>query len=193
MIKVGLTGGIGSGKSVVARIFTILGVPVFNSDIQASVIILTNAEVKEQLITSFGKNVYKNNQLNKPLLRELIFSNDENRKLVNEIVHPQVRKSFKLFCEQHTNNPYIIQEAAILFESGAYKLQDKNITVFADMALRIKRIVERDGLTKQQVEQIISKQLTEEEKIKLSDSVITNNGTELVTDQVMTIHRALIA
>lgn len=192
MLRVGLTGGIGSGKSTVARVFEVLGIPIFNSDIQAAVIMHTNSKVKQGLVKEFGEDIYHAGILNKALLRKLIFNNEKNKNFVNNLVHPEVRKAYQLYTETHNNVPYVMQEAAILFESGAYKIQDKNITVVANRDIRIKRITERDGIDESMVKNIMNQQLPEEEKKKLSDFTIDNNGTMLVIPQVLTIHKQLL-
>ena len=195
MIKIGLTGGIGSGKTTVAKIFENLGVPVYYSDYWAKKLSNTNTEIIDGLKQEFGEKIYsKNKTLNKTLLSKIIFNDKSQLEKVNNIIHPIVRNHFDNWANEHkkTNQKYIIKEAAILFESGAYKQVDKIITVFTELNLRIERLQKRDNITKSKILKKIAAQMPEEEKIKLSNYIIYNNKNDLLLPQVLKIHETLV-
>lgn len=191
-LSIGLTGGIGSGKSLVADFFKLLGIPVYSSDWEAKNLMQTNSLIRDKLIVAFGEAVYfENGDLNRSELAKIIFKNEEALKKVNAIVHPQVRLHYQEWLLKHTEAPYVIQESAILFDTGLYKNFDKIITVTADEAIRINRVVNRDSCTKESVLERMSKQISENEKIAKSDFVIYNN-VELVIPQILSIHNELL-
>lgn len=185
-IIVGLTGGIGSGKSTVAHIFNKLGYPVYDSDSRAKALYSESQELKEAMIFAFGKEVYIQNQINRPYLAKLVFQDEEKLSILNKIVHPFVKKDF-LSWVKNQNSSLIIREAAILIESGAHKDCDKIITVEAPRDVRIKRVVQRDASSIKEVESRISKQLSDEERRRLSDYIIHNDGTTSIIYQVQEI------
>lgn len=185
MLKIGLTGGIGTGKSIVAKVFDLLNVPVYVSDIEAKRLMNENTEIKKQLIAEFGSDVYVNYQLNREYLAKQIFADKKALEKVNRIVHPVVRKDFEFWASQQTS-VYVIQESAILFDTGLYKNFDKIITVTAEQELRIKRVMERDAVDREQVEARMKNQISEEEKFKKSDFILYNN-TELLLPQILKI------
>jgi dephospho-CoA kinase len=185
MLKIGLTGGIGTGKSIVAKVFDLLNVPVYVSDIEAKRLMNENTEIKKQLIAEFGSDVYVNHQLNREYLAKQIFADKKALEKVNRIVHPVVRKDFEFWASQQTS-VYVIQESAILFDTGLYKNFDKIITVTAEQELRIKRVMERDAVDREQVEARMKNQISEEEKFKKSDFILYNN-TELLLPQILKI------
>lgn len=193
MLKVGLTGGIGSGKTFISNIFTNIGVKVYNADNSAKVLMMSNTELINKLIQEFGKDIYINGELNKKLLSSIIFNDEEKLKKVNSIVHPFVFADFAKWISNFKNQPYVIHEAAILFESGYNKQMDKTIAVIADKLIRINRIVERDKTTKAEVLARINNQVDDGDRIKLSDYIIYNNGNELLLPQVLQIHNQLLA
>ena len=195
MLVVGLTGGIGSGKTTVAKMFEDLDIAVYYSDIEAKKLMHTSKIIKRKLIKRFGDKVYLKGQLNKPFLANLIFTNKENLAYVNSIVHPKVNQHFKRWVkrqEQKSNCNYILQENAILFENGSAIFCDKVITVTAPLALKIERVMLRDNTTKKQVLERMSNQWTDEEKIKKSDFVINNIDLETTKEQVIKIHKDLV-
>jgi len=190
MLKIGITGGIGSGKSIVCEIFRQLGVPIYNADYEAKLLINNNLEIKRKLTDSFGFDIYtETGILNRPLLANIIFNDKQALKTVNSIVHPAVKQHFVSWAEQNKCAPYIIKEAAILFESGSYKQLDKIITVFAGEELRIQRVLQRDAGTREAVLARISKQMSEEEKINLANYIIYNDDNQLVIPQVLKLHQ----
>ncbi|MBA4409483.1 MAG: dephospho-CoA kinase [Bacteroidota bacterium] len=191
MIKVGITGGIGSGKSTVCKVFRVLGIPVFEADSTAKQLMNTDPSLREQLIQLFGTAVYLPNlTIDRKYLAGIVFSNASLLRKLNEIVHPAVRKSFNEWCLiQHS--PYVIHEAAILFESGFYKLMDKTIAVVTDETERIDRVVKRDYITVEMVRQRIKNQWNDEQRIKLADFVIGNNNNELIIPQIIEIDKKI--
>ncbi|MBN1251824.1 MAG: dephospho-CoA kinase [Bacteroidales bacterium] len=192
MIKVGLTGGIGSGKTFVSKIFKLLGAPVYNSDIEAKKLYTNNIIVKEKIISNFGSQIYfENGELNKQKLSEVIFSDKKSLQIINSIIHPAVKENFEMWLKT-VKFPYIIKEAAILFESGAYKYVDKIILVTAPEHKRIERVIKRDNLDEKSVKERINNQLNQSELRKRSDFEIINDEKEMVLDQIIKIHNILM-
>jgi len=192
MISVGLTGGIGSGKSTVAKVFEKLGIPVFYADKESKRILDENNEIKEKLSALFGPELYKSKKLDRGLLASKIFSNKEALEQVNAIVHPAVANRFSEWCKQQ-KSPYVLQEAAILFETGGYKRFAKNILVTAPKALRIARIKNRDNAETWEIEQRMKNQWDENHKIPLADFVILNDESEMLLPQILRIHENLLS
>ncbi len=192
MKVVGITGGIGSGKSIICLIFKSLGVPVYNADESVHSLYDRHPEITKRIGKEISENALdKNGKINRKNLAEIVFSNPDKLKILNGIVHPAVKEDFENWLSNHKNFPYVLKEAAILFESGAYKACDKIITVTSPIELRISRVRERDHKSRAETEQIISKQLDDAEKIKKSDFIIINDETQLVLPQVLKIHSAL--
>lgn len=191
MIKVGLTGGIGSGKSTVAKMFIDLGVPVYFSDDNAKRLMTTSKVVKRKLIKEFGEETFVNGVLNRPYLANIIFNNKAKLQAINAIVHPSVGNSFKRWVGKQKSN-YVIQENAILFESNKQGNFDIIITVTAPTDIRINRVVERDGVTKQQVLDRINNQLPDSEKIKQSNFTVENIALPETKEQVKAIHQKIL-
>ena len=193
MIKVGITGGIGSGKSTVCEVFKVLGIPVFEADQVARQLMNYDAKVRIQLINLFGSCVYLPDQtIDRKFLSGIVFNNPSLLADLNSIVHPAVRNAFDDWC-QNQQSPYVLQEAAILFESGFYKLMDKTIVVDTDEAERIQRVMKRDGTSEEQVRERIRNQWTDEQRIKLADFVINNNDNELIIPQIVEIDKKIRA
>lgn len=189
MIKIGITGGIGSGKTTVCKVFELLGVPVYYADIEAKQILDSNLEVRSNILNTFGNGVLNDEEkIDKKKLASLVFNNKENLEKLNSIVHPAVREHFENWLQQHSTQKYILKEAAILFESGSYKLVDKVIAVVAPLELKISRTMQRDKVTQAQVELRISNQLNDDEKIKRSQFVIHNDEQQLLIPQILNIH-----
>lgn len=172
---VGITGGIGSGKSTAAKFFEELGIPVYNSDTRAKLIQNENSEVKAKIIAAFGEEAYDENGLNKAYLSKQVFQDNEKLKVLNSIVHPAVFKDFEAWKIAQKAD-IIMKEAAILIESGSYKDCDLVISVMVDKEKRIARTMERDGLTREDILARINHQITDEERIAKSDVIIDNNG-----------------
>lgn len=181
MIKIGITGGIGSGKSVVATIFQLHDVPVYNADEETKKLNNTSPIIREKLTKHFGDNLYHNNELDKKRFANIIFSDTEKLKLANSIIHPEVLKHFTNWCAKHADNNFVALEAAILFESKFHKHLDKVVTVHAPLKLRVQRVSKRDNMPHEMVESRIKHQMPESEKIKMADYVIINdNQTSLI-------------
>ena len=193
MIKVGITGGIGSGKSLICKVFLCLGVPVYHADIEAKVLTNTDSGIRNQLTGLLGEDIYANGSLDRQKMAGLIFNNSGLLLNVNKIIHPRVAAHFQNWLEQHTKEPYIIQESAILFESNTYKFFDKIVTVTSPEEIRMKRVISREGMTVETVRSIMQNQMPEEEKISRSHHVIINDENKLVLPQVLKLHALLAA
>ena len=191
MIKVGLTGGLGSGKTTVAKVFETLGIPVFYADDVSKKITDTNAQVKEALVALFGTDLYYDGLLDRQKLAKLIFGDADAIKKVNAIIHPAVANAFTAWCAAQ-NSPYVLQEAAILFETGGYKRFDKMILVSAPEELRITRVRQRSGWSREEALQRMQNQWGESQKIPLADFVILNDGSKPLLPQIMAIHEDLL-
>jgi len=183
VLKIGLTGGIGSGKSLIGKILETLGYPVYYSDLAAKILVDTDPEIRNQLIKLVGTEVYIDGELNRPFLAQQIFTNDQLRIQVNQIIHPKVRSAFIDWCNSQTS-PYVFNEAAILFETGAYKTMDLNLLVTAPIEIRLQRVIERDKMTKEQVLERISKQWPDEQKQELANFTIVNDGIKPLIAQI---------
>lgn len=185
MIKLGITGGIGSGKSTVSQIFATLGIPVYIADIESKRLTDTSPVIKEKLITLFGPSLYPDNKLDKKKLASLIFNNKEYLEKVNAIIHPEVAKDFQNWVIKHKNHKIIVKEAAILFESGFNTFVDKTIMVYTPLEMRIERTMKRDNADRENVMNRIKNQMPDEEKAKLSDFVIVNDNSQSLIEQVL--------
>jgi dephospho-CoA kinase len=191
-IKVGITGGIGSGKSFVAKIFKTMGIPFYDADKEAKLIMTRSVIIREGLIQAFGEEVYfEDGSLNRKWLSAQVFNNPEKLELLNSIVHPVVIQDAVDWANTQTSC-YSLKEAALLFESGSYKTLDYTILVVAPEELRIERVMNRDGVSREEVLNRINKQMPEEEKRKLADFIIVNDGIQPLIPQLYEIHKQLI-
>ena len=190
MMVVGLTGGIGSGKSTIAKEFAALGIAVFNSDEQAKALIANNAQVKKRIIAAFGEEAYQNGEYNRAYIAQIVFNNSEKLAILNGIVHPALAKYFNQWAKKQTS-PYVLKEAAILFESGSYKDCDYIITVTAPEEVRIARVMARDHCTEAQVRARMAQQWSDAQRIALSNAVIENVDLESAKEQVKRINDEL--
>lgn len=191
MIRIGLTGNIGTGKSTVARIFEILGVPVYHADRRAREI-ANSDKVTEKIALSFGQQVFNSrNQVDRKALAKIVFADKNKLTMLNNLIHPLVEDDFSQWCKLHLDKKYIIQEAAILFESGFDCLFDANILVTAPEELCISRVMARDRVTKEMVFDRIRNQWPQEKKLELADYVIINDEITMVIPQVLDIHQEL--
>ena len=188
MLKIGLTGGIGSGKSTVAKIFETLGIPVYYADTEAKRLMNSSETLKKVIRQNFGEATYENDQLNRKYLAGIVFNNPEKLELLNALIHPVTINDAEQWMQQQSA-PYSIKEAALLFESGATENLDFIVGVYAPQALRIKRVMKRDGLTTDEIMKRINRQVNEEMKMKLCDFVITNDEQELLIPQVLKLHQ----
>ncbi len=191
MTVVGLTGGIGSGKTTVAKAFKALGVPVYIADEEAKKLMLKSKVIKRKLIQLFGDKAYVNNALNKPFIADIIFNDNSYLEKMNAIVHPRVAKHFTKWALKQ-DAPYVIKEVAILFENGGHKHCDLVITVTAPLELRFERLLKRDQTTKRKIEAIMKNQWSDEDKVKHSDFVISNIALENTEKQVLKIHEQIL-
>lgn len=180
---VGITGGIGSGKSVIGKMLTTMGYPVYYSDQAAKELMEIDAMIIKELNQLFDNKAYDEGKLNRTYLAQQIFSNPKLKNKVNQIVHPRVRAHFKEFVEKQSS-PLVFNEAAILFETGGDKNFDAIILVVADEGIRIERVINRDGIAKEEVINRINNQWSDEKKKKLTEYVITNNPTDLLVPQL---------
>jgi dephospho-CoA kinase len=187
---IGLTGGIGSGKTTVARYIASQGIPVYIADEEAKKVMNT-PDVVSLVAKAFGDSVLENGVINRQKLAQLVFNAPEKLQQLNNIIHPKVKQDFENWVQKHHNHPFVIKEAAILFESGSYQFCDKIITVTAPENVRLQRVMSRDSVTKDQVLARIQNQWKEEEKIALSDYVIQNINIEDTKSQVDNILKTL--
>jgi dephospho-CoA kinase len=184
MFKVGVTGGIGSGKSVVCSIFRNLEIPVYDADREAKRIIAEDPGVRRELVHRFGEQVFRDSKLDRRYLAERIFSDPDARLFVNGVVHPRVWEDFREWLGRQ-EEPYVIEEAALLFESGAWKEMDFNILVTAGEEIRTGRIMKRDGLKREDVLARMASQIDPAEAVKMTDFRIGNDGKEFLIPQVL--------
>ncbi|MCF8232120.1 MAG: dephospho-CoA kinase [Bacteroidales bacterium] len=191
MIRIGLTGNIGSGKSTVAQVFSVLGVPVYHADYESKKF-LVDPQVKDEVRKVFGEHVFVNDQIDRKALADVVFNDESRLKQLNWILHPLVKNDYLQWCDDHSQYAYTIQEAAILIESGFYRFMDYVVVVTAPREIRTKRIMQRDSATRKQVESRMQRQFTEKELKKYAHFVIDNGEKELVIPQVLEIHRKLL-
>lgn len=190
MKTIGLTGGIGSGKSSVARIFSSLGVPVFYADASGKKVLESDTEVVNAVTKLIGEQAYENGAANRAHIASIVFNDQSKLEALNAIIHPAVGRDFLQWKSQQKAT-YCLREAAILFESGSHKDCDAVICVSAAKDIRVKRVIDRDGVSSAEVEARMAKQMPQAEKEKLADFVIQNNGNESLISQVIKIHMAL--
>lgn len=193
MLKVGITGGIGSGKSTVSRFFSELGVPVYDSDQRAKSLMQHDDSIIIKIKKEFGDDSYLNNVLNRSHIAEIVFKNELKLKQLNAIVHPVVRTDFNNWLSQNSNAKFVIKEAAIMIESGAYKDLDKLIVVSANREQKIKWIKKRDHLLLEDIENRIQNQLSDKIRNQYADFIIENNSSKKeLKQQVLSIYNKLI-
>lgn len=193
MKVVGITGGIGSGKTTVCSIFAALGVPVYYADDRAKFLMANDPNLKKRIVEVFGDESFRDGKLNRAYLADRVFSSDSQLDLLNTLVHPAVAEDFKQWVLQQHEVPYVLKEAAILFESGSYRSVDGTVLVTAPEHIRIERVMKRDGVSKDAVLSRMSKQWTDEQKVTLADHIIENDGYQLVVPQVIELHRKFSA
>ncbi|PIY08598.1 MAG: dephospho-CoA kinase [Flexibacter sp. CG_4_10_14_3_um_filter_32_15] len=198
ILQLGITGGIGAGKSTVCKIFETLGIAVYDADTRAKLVMTTDKILKQELKKAFGEEVYlSENEINRDFLVKTVFSNQDNNekvKLLNSIVHPAVGRDYQnWYNENAAKSPYLLKEAALMFESDSYKVLDAIIVVHAPLEERIKRVLQRDShRTEEQIKAIISKQLPESEKLKRADFVIYNDASHSLIKQVLELHEGVV-
>jgi dephospho-CoA kinase len=193
LLQAGITGGIGSGKSLVCKIFQCLDVPVYDADSRAKALMNRDEVLVNQIKKEFGEDAYSDGTLNRKHLGEKAFGNPDKLKMLDSLVHPRVALDYEQWVKQQSH-PYVIKEAALLFEAGSYKSLDKIIVVSAPEDLRIKRVIVRDHhRSEQMIRDIIKNQMPESEKLDRADFVIVNDESQLVIPQVIAIHQHLLS
>lgn len=186
-MKIGITGGMGSGKSFVCSIIENLGYPMFYSDKEAKWLMENNASLIAEIKKNVGNNAYTNNKINKEAIRKYIFNREKNREKLNDIVHPAVYNHFENWTQQFTSNTLIFNESALLIETGSFKRFDKIILITASEELKIKRLIQRENITKEEIILRMKSQLSDEEKKVYADYIIENNEKELLLPQIISV------
>jgi dephospho-CoA kinase len=192
MFQVGLTGGIGSGKTLICSILEKLGIPVYYADVEAKRLMNHHPDLKKKILDLLGEKAYRSEGLDREYLAERLFGDAALLAAMNSVVHPAVREDFKRWSDQQKEVPYVVEEAAILFESGAYKELDQAVLVYAPEEIRIRRVMERDECDRESVLRRMRHQLSEEELTKLADHVLVNDGQQMILPQVIELHNKLI-
>ncbi|MFM6983923.1 MAG: dephospho-CoA kinase [Chitinophagaceae bacterium] len=192
MLRLGVTGGIGSGKSTVCQIFESLDVPVYNADARAKFLVGNDQALQAELISAFGDQTFINGEYNRTYIAGIVFADKFQLEKLNGIIHPHVLADWDVFCHKFSHLPYVVKEAAIMLETDSKKSIDKVALVYAPLSLRIERVMKRDGVEKSSVEARIAAQMSEEEKLKLADFVIFNDPEHSLIEQVLHLHHLLI-
>ena len=190
-IKIGITGGIGSGKSIVSHLFEIMGIPVYDSDNESKRLTATDPHIREKLTSLLGKKAYLGGELNKPYLASYIFSNENHLKTINNIIHPRVKEDFHSWGDKHPSHPIVAMESAIILEAGFKEDVNVVLMVYAPLEVRIERIMKRNNFSRKQVTERIRSQMNDEEKRLKADYVILNDGNALLIPQVEKFIREL--
>jgi len=191
MLRIGITGGIGSGKTTVTKIFSLLGVPVYYADDAAKRLMNEDVDLMNRIVAQFGSDAYESGKLNRKYLASIVFNNKEKLELLNSLVHPATIMDSESWMRQQQEKPYAIKEAALIFESGAHAGLDYVIGVSAPQELRIARAMERENISREEVIQRMRKQINEAIKMRLCDFVVRNDEREAVIPQVMALHKKL--
>jgi dephospho-CoA kinase len=193
MLKIGITGNIGSGKTTVSKMFEVLGIPVFYADTEAHNVLTTDPVLVAGIKEAFGQSSYFNDgSLDRKHIAQIVFNDDRELDKLNALVHPAVFRAFDAWVAGIKNAPYVMKEAALLFESTSYKMCDFSLLVTAPLELRVERVVKRDHLTRADVEAREAKQFTESRKRELADYIIENDETQLIIPQVLQLHDAFL-
>ena len=190
MLKVGVTGGIGSGKTTVCKVFELLGIPVFYADDVAKSIMHTDQVLKTDILNTFGESAYtKEGTLNRSYISSLVFNNKLELEKLNSLVHPAVFRAFDNWLLEQKDAPYVIKEAALLYESDSYKMCDESILVIAPTETKISRVKVRDGFSDEDVKLRMNRQFSYEIKIKFADHILNNDETELLIPKIIQLHQ----
>lgn len=194
MLKIGITGGIGSGKTTVCKVFETLGIPVFYADTVAKQVMINDVLLIDGVKSTFGNESYfENGSLNNKHIAAIVFNNADELAKLNQLVHPAVFRAFDVWQNQISSAvPYVLKEAALLFESGSYKMCDKNVLVTAPLQTKLTRVMQRDGLSEEQVKARMDKQLSDEHKAVMADYFIENTENSSVILQVLNLHQQFL-
>lgn len=193
MLKIGITGGIGSGKTTVCKVFELLGVPVFYADDIAKSIMHTDPILKSSILEAFGQKSYtKNGELNRKYISAIVFNNQQELKKLNSLVHPAVFRAFDNWVLDHLEAPYVIKEAALLYESEAYKMCNQTILVLSPIESRISRVQARDGISADDIQLRIQRQFSDDQKMNFADHILMNDEGELLIPQIVQLHRQFL-
>jgi dephospho-CoA kinase len=192
MYQVGITGGIGSGKTLVCSVLEKLGVPVYDADGQARRLMNKLPVLMQGIEELLGKEAYREGQLDRKYVGSRVFGNHELLTRLNGLVHPAVREDYRSWVNQWKDAPYVVEEAAILFESGAYRFLDRTVLVFAPSDLRIRRVMQRDGVGREEVEKRMMHQMDDEEKKVLADEVVVNDERNMLLPQIIALHNKIV-
>jgi dephospho-CoA kinase len=196
MLKIGITGNIGSGKTTVSKLFELIGIPVFYADDAAKMLMVTDEVLIAGVKQTFGAESYlEDKTLNRKHIADIVFKDEAQLAKLNALVHPAVFRAFDSWAKEEVKDdvPYVLKEAAVLFESSSYKFCDKTIMVTAPLELRVKRVMQRDNITRQEVLDREARQFPEDKKIKLADYIIKNDESELVIPQVLKLHEEFLS
>ncbi|WP_419803038.1 dephospho-CoA kinase [Mucilaginibacter sp.] len=193
MLKIGITGNIGSGKSIISKVFELLDVPVFYADFHAKKVMTEDAVLVVEIRKKFGAEAYfADGSLNRKYISGIVFNNEAELQQLNALVHPAVFRAFDIWAEQYPHKIYVLKEAALLFESGSNQQCDRTIVVSATLEERVRRVMQRDSLSEEEVLRREKKQMPQAEKEGKADFIIQNNGDRLVIPQVLKIHQQLL-
>jgi dephospho-CoA kinase len=183
-VKIGITGGMGSGKSIVSRLLELMGVPVYISDLESKRLTVSNLYIRQELIALLGEKVYQNGELNKLLLASYLFENQEQAEIVNRIIHPQVKIDFRKWASSHSHYPILAMESAILIEAGFAGEVDATVMVYAPLTIRLERAVKRDASSREFILKRIQSQMDDEEKKKFANYIILNDDVTPLIPQI---------
>ncbi|MFH0758793.1 MAG: dephospho-CoA kinase [Bacteroidota bacterium] len=192
MYQVGITGGIGSGKTLVCSVLNVLGIPVYHADMEARRIMNEDPVLKASIEGLLGKEAYRDGMLDRRLVGNMVFGNRNLLEQLNKLVHPVVREDYCKWVSGWSDVPYVVEEAAILFESGANRMIDKTVLVYAPYELRIKRVMNRDSVTAENVKKRMMHQMDEEQKRMLADEIIVNDDCQMLVPQVVSLHEGIL-
>jgi dephospho-CoA kinase len=193
MLKIGITGGIGSGKTTVCKVFELLGIPVFYADHVAKSIMQTDLQLKNEILIAFGPQSYSiDGLLNRSYISSIVFKDELQLRRLNSIVHPAVFRAFDQWIANHSDAPYVLKEAALLFESESYKMCDLSILVISPEDIRIRRVIARDHIIKDEIMLRMKRQFTDEQKMKFADQVLINDESCLLIPQILLLHKQFL-
>jgi dephospho-CoA kinase len=193
MLKVGITGGIGSGKTTVCKVFELLGIPVFYADDVAKSIMQTDPVLKTALLDTFGENSYtKDGMLNRAYISSIVFNDKQELEKLNSLVHPAVLRAFDNWVLDQHESPYVIKEAALLYESGGFKMCNKSILVIAPTLIKMNRVKLRDGVSEEDIQLRMNRQFSDEIKIKYADHILNNDEKQLLIPQIIQLHQQFL-